>query len=433
VSSNKLNLEDNNSNIEYIFSELSAVSSININGVDIESTIEDILQDQFMSIIEKGLDGTYTFNIVRDSLTQFPNFYSAPDMDIYGPVNMPREIQLFTPIQIVLNRSKYIHDALGWEKNYNNVIKDDFTSLNCLETPHVIMHDSNIFQKETYFNDFVSFSNNVTFGSNLFIHGMIESFGDHVTINDSLYVNDALHVGEYIQTNALKADYVLGNYFRCNSNIAFSNDWYITTRMNPNNTNLKDLVFKGKHENETIFTDFIPGQLNFTGQHRCSYENQEFFEHMNLQGYIVSSTGVYSDLNDDPKMNIDDAIPIIRVTTKSYDSTVFGVISDFEDKRYLIQDDSKRAFQIGTMRFTTDNNKKTRKLIINSVGEGGIWVCGQNGNIENGDLIVSSNSHGHGMKQNDNIIRNYTVAKATCDAIFKNVKDKKFIGCIYKF
>jgi hypothetical protein len=285
-----------------------------------------------------------------------------------------------------------------------------------------------VFEKETYFNDFVSFSNNVTITSNLFVGGMIQSFGEYITINDSLYVNDALHVGEYIEANAVKTDYVLANYIRCNSNIAFSNDWYISTRVNENNSGLQDLVFKGKHENETVFTDFIPGQLNFTGQHRCSFVNSVYIE----QGFIVSSTGVYSDLNDDQKMEIDDAIPIVELTTKAYDKRVFGVVSDHEESRYKSIDNNTRSFQIGTMRFTAENTKRTKKLIVNSVGEGGIWVCDQNGDILNGDLIVSSDSIGLGMKQSDDVIRNYTVGKATCDALFDKYTKKIFIGCVYK-
>ena len=36
------------------------------------------------------------------------------------------------------------------------------------------------------------------------------------------------------------------------------------------------------------------------------------------------------------------------------------------------------------------SNSIPERLIVNSVGEGGIWVCNSNGNIENGDYIQSS-------------------------------------------
>ena len=49
---------------------------------------------------------------------------------------------------------------------------------------------------------------------------------------------------------------------------------------------------------------------------------------------------------------------------------------------------------------------------INSLGEGMINVCSENGNIEIGDYICSSNVRGKGMKQDDDLLHNYTVAKA---------------------
>jgi len=210
----------------------------------------------------------------------------------------------------------------------------------------------------------------------------------------------------------------------------------IFTRENINNSNLKDLVFKGITTDsigvETTFTDFIPGALNFTGQHRCTFKNPDNIHNINdLSGYIVSSTGTYNDLDDVEHITIDDAIPIVCLSSKAYDTTVFGVISEHEDTAFP-DSDNKRCFQIGTLKFKTDKIKKSKKIIVNSVGEGGIWVCNQNGNIQNGDLIVSTDNNGMGMKQNDDIIRNYTVCKATCNTNFTLKKHTQFIGCIYK-
>ena len=58
-------------------------------------------------------------------------------------------------------------------------------------------------------------------------------------------------------------------------------------------------------------------------------------------------------------------------------------------------------------------------MIINSVGEGAIWVCNANGNIENGDYIQSSNYLGYGEKQDSEFLANYTVAKATMSCSFE--------------
>jgi len=69
--------------------------------------------------------------------------------------------------------------------------------------------------------------------------------------------------------------------------------------------------------------------------------------------------------------------------------------------------------------------------IMNAVGEGQINVCGENGNISVGDLIVTSSTAGKGMKQADDLIRSYTVAKAREAATFSSPTDIKMIACIY--
>jgi hypothetical protein len=68
---------------------------------------------------------------------------------------------------------------------------------------------------------------------------------------------------------------------------------------------------------------------------------------------------------------------------------------------------------------------------MNSLGEGQVNVCGENGNIQPGDLIVTSNMPGKGMRQNDDIIRSYTVAKAREGAVFTSPGEVKQIACIY--
>lgn len=69
--------------------------------------------------------------------------------------------------------------------------------------------------------------------------------------------------------------------------------------------------------------------------------------------------------------------------------------------------------------------------VINAIGEGQINVCGENGNIAVGDLIVTSNTPGKGMKQADDLIRSYTVAKAREAATFSSPSEVKMIACIY--
>jgi hypothetical protein len=70
-------------------------------------------------------------------------------------------------------------------------------------------------------------------------------------------------------------------------------------------------------------------------------------------------------------------------------------------------------------------------VAINSVGEGLINVCGEGGNIEVGDLIVTSSTAGKGMKQADDIVRSYTVAKARQAVTFSDPSEVQQIACIY--
>ncbi len=68
---------------------------------------------------------------------------------------------------------------------------------------------------------------------------------------------------------------------------------------------------------------------------------------------------------------------------------------------------------------------------INAVGEGMLNVCGEGGDISNGDLIITSSTPGKGMRQSDGIVMNYTVAKARGNHTFTSTSEVKMIPCIY--
>lgn len=194
--------------------------------------------------------------------------------------------------------------------------------------------------------------------------------------------------------------------------------------------------------------DFTPELFNFTGKHRCSsilqYADDEVKKE--LIGKIVVSTGDYVNLDNEHSINIDEAIPVIALASNMYDKRVFGVISGFETNN------DKRVYRLGNLHFEKDKNKDDVKVIVNSVGEGGIWVCNKNGSFKNGDLIVCSDICGYGMRQDDDVMRSYTVAKITCDCDFNECETNKkwkavikkercngveyltaFVGCTYKF
>jgi hypothetical protein len=76
------------------------------------------------------------------------------------------------------------------------------------------------------------------------------------------------------------------------------------------------------------------------------------------------------------------------------------------------------------------------RIWINSLGEGAVMVCNMNGNLENGDYITTSAIEGLGMKQDDDLLHNYTVAKVTQDVTFlygdPDVKEITYQGQTYK-
>jgi hypothetical protein len=69
--------------------------------------------------------------------------------------------------------------------------------------------------------------------------------------------------------------------------------------------------------------------------------------------------------------------------------------------------------------------------VINGVGEGGVNCCGEGGDINIGDLIVTSSTTGKGMKQSDNIVRSTTVARARQAVTFASPTEVKLVACIY--
>ena len=110
-------------------------------------------------------------------------------------------------------------------------------------------------------------------------------------------------------------------------------------------------------------------------------------------------------LYDKEGITIEDALPQIELSRKKKDKRVFGVMGS-----------AKRG------------NSREERLIINSVGEGAIWVCNSNGNIENGDYVTSSDYLGYGEKQDDDLLHNYTVAKATMNCDF--ILDSPYYNCL---
>ena len=185
--------------------------------------------------------------------------------------------------------------------------------------------------------------------------------------------------------------------------------------------------------------DFYPELLNFTGKHRCVMIQNQNVSPYDLIGMIVKTSGTYMNLDDSSEITIDEALPVVELTGYEYEKSSFGVISDVET--------SNRKYKIGNMIFSSDA-KCTPRVVVNSVGEGALWIVNTNGKCKNGDFITSSSVPGFGMRQKSTFLRNYTIAKITCDCsfdldskiykchefVFKGrIYRKAFVGCTYKF
>ena len=163
----------------------------------------------------------------------------------------------------------------------------------------------------------------------------------------------------------------------------------------------------------TYYTSIRVAFGTFTGFHRCytsdilyNEDESDIFKNK-YAGRLVVATGKiktdYTDENNEWKslydkegITYEDAVPIVELSRRKKDKRIFGVFG---------------------LPNRASNNKN--RLIINSVGEGAICVANSNGNIENGDYLQSSDLLGYAERQDDDILHNYTVAKATMDCNFE--------------
>jgi hypothetical protein len=122
-------------------------------------------------------------------------------------------------------------------------------------------------------------------------------------------------------------------------------------------------------------------QGTFTGFHRVFTEDEKFNKDEpqsfkdKYEGRIVISTGkIATDTNPTDKewileydkagITIEDALPKKELSRKKKDKRLFGVLGD------------KRR-----------SNSRAERLIVNSIGEGAMWIINCNGSIENGESL----------------------------------------------
>ena len=212
-----------------------------------------------------------------------------------------------------------------------------------------------------------------------------------------------------------------------------------------------DKAGTGSNPNGIIILDQFGGNtddhtdvVSFTGVHRNIPNDFSLDEYKKLHiGKIVVATGDYQNLEYDSEITkplIGQALPKIKLASKRNEKACFGVVNRIEEGEV-------RNYGYGGMVTSTmDVSDADRRVVVNSIGEGGIWVCNINGNLENGDYITTCEVPGLGMKQDSEVLCNYTVAKITQDCNFRinasnyDVEEfefegktyrKAFVGCTY--
>jgi hypothetical protein len=153
--------------------------------------------------------------------------------------------------------------------------------------------------------------------------------------------------------------------------------------------------------------------LSFTGQHICVPEGPM------SPGLVVSANkNRYVSLNGTLTTGMgairsSESLPVVSLSNVVSDRSVFGVVDRLEQGGT-----TERRQVVGATVVTAQKELGDTRVIVNSLGEGAIWVADTNGPLVSGDYMTTSNITGYAQKQDDDILHNYTVAKITMDCDF---------------
>lgn len=122
------------------------------------------------------------------------------------------------------------------------------------------------------------------------------------------------------------------------------------------------------------------------------------------------------------KKDVNNTLAEVELSSSPLQNTGYGVISEMMP----MDNHLEIPYEMWWNYINTHN-----QFSVNGVGEGQINVCGENGNINNGDLIITSSMPGKGMRGEDGTSANRVIAKATESVTFLNPDEVKMIACVY--
>ena len=119
-------------------------------------------------------------------------------------------------------------------------------------------------------------------------------------------------------------------------------------------------------------------------------------------------------------------------STSQSDKRIIGFFGELISERTSINNNHvEKAVNVISIGDSYEWNKEVTKDSNNNIIEekfikrfDGIKVCNENGNVEVGDLLCTSNLPGYFMKQNDDIIKNSTAARAMENIVFDSINTK---------
>jgi hypothetical protein len=127
-------------------------------------------------------------------------------------------------------------------------------------------------------------------------------------------------------------------------------------------------------------------------------------------GLFVSNTNKFYNFDLSQSPTNDQSLPTIHLSSKKQDPAVIGVIKSCE--KYM------RELMLGAFNSVYTQDDEVNRVLVDTSGLGTVWVCDENGSLDNGDYITTSTIPGYGMKQEDDIRHNYTAGKITHNCNF---------------